>query len=452
MLKRLIAKLKKTSAPQQAGSARILNRDQHRISRTNISDAALKVLYRLHKAEYDAYLVGGGVRDMLLGMEPKDFDVATNAHPEQVRRLFKNSRVIGRRFKLAHVIFGREMIEVATFRGHHDNAEDDTESLKSENGMLLRDNVYGTIDEDAARRDFTVNALYYNIADFSVHSYEGGYEDLQNRRLRLIGDPQTRYQEDPVRMLRAARFAAKLDFTVEKASAAPIPKLANLLRNIPSSRLFEETLKLFLSGHALASYQQLQHFGLFAELFPQTHAALKGNPEYEELLKRAFINSDERIAQGKTLTPAFLYAVLLWPAVQEQVKQLMAQGMPGVPAQHNAASSVVESQLARTAIPKRFVVPMREIWDAQRRLIRRMPKQIEGIYTHPRFRAAYDFLLLREHIGEDVDNAGSWWTRYQQQNPDDQLALVSQLHNKPSERSSKAKRPRRRTNNKPRQA
>lgn len=449
MLKRLIAKLKKSTPAPQAGTARILNRDQHRISRTNISDAALKVLYRLHKANYDAYLVGGGVRDMLLGMEPKDFDVATNAHPEEVRRLFKNSRVVGRRFKLAHVIFGREMIEVATFRGHHDNAEDDNESRKSDTGMLLRDNVYGTIDEDAARRDFTVNALYYNIADFSVHSYEGGMEDLQNRRLRLIGDPETRYKEDPVRMLRAARFAAKLDFTVDKASATPIPRLASLLRNIPASRLFEETLKLFLSGHALASYQQLQQFGLFAELFPQTHGALKASPAYEELLKRAFINSDERIAQGKTLTPAFLYAVLLWPAVQEQMKQLMAQGMPGVPAQHSAASTVIESQLARTGIPKRFVIPMREIWDAQRRLIRRMPKQIEGIYAHPRFRAAYDFLLLREHVGEDVEDAGSWWTRYQQQNPDDQQVLVSQLQ-RPSERSSKPKRPRRRSNNKPR--
>lgn len=431
--------------------ARIIERKNHGISRTQLSENALKVLYRLRKEGYAAYLVGGGVRDILLGESPKDFDVVTDASPEQVHKLFRNSRLIGRRFRLVHVVFGRDMIEVATFRGHHDNATGKQQSTKSESGMLLRDNVYGTIDEDAVRRDFTINALYYNIDDFSVRSYAGGMEDIKNRCVRLIGDPETRYREDPVRMLRAIRFAAKLDFKIDNRTAKPIKELAPLLRDIPSARLFEEVLKLFMAGYALKTFELLEQHNLFAQLFPHTQQCMNENEFYQRMIRQALSNCDARIAQGKSLTPAFLFSVFLWPCLLETAKVLEKQGIPPAQALHQAETEVVSQQLSRTAIPKRFMIPMREIWNLQRRLIKHLPKQIESITAHSRFRAAYDFLLLREQAGESLGNAGKWWTDYQKKHPvaSHSASRRPEYPRRDDDRPSEGRRPRRKPYKKP---
>ena len=261
----------------------IITRDEHDISRRDISDNALKVLYRLKDAGYQGFLVGGGVRDILLGKQPKDFDIATDAHPEQVHKLFRNSILIGRRFRLVHVRFGREVIEVATFRASHLSSENSNQAKQSESGMLLRDNVYGTVDDDAMRRDFTINAMYYNINGFTIHDFAGGIDDIEKRSIRMIGDPQARYREDPVRMLRAIRFAAKLDFEIESATAEPMHTLGHLLEPIPAARMFEEVLKLLLSGNGEQTYYLLRDYDLFKCLFPATDAAIENDetPEYQ---------------------------------------------------------------------------------------------------------------------------------------------------------------------------
>ncbi len=397
---------------------RVIPRDQHPVSRRELSDNALKVLYRLKDAGYDSYLVGGCVRDILLDKHPKDFDVATEAHPEQVHELFRNSRLIGRRFKLVHVRFGREIIEVATFRASHDS--NDKSGQQSEGGMLLRDNVYGTVIDDALRRDFTVNALYYSVKDFAIHDYANGLEDLNNRTLRMIGDPEARYREDPVRMLRAVRFAAKLQFSIEPGTEEPIKRLADLLGNIPAARLFEEVLKLFLSGDAETTFELLREFELFGILFPATEHALqlfelnpKQQPDCEALLRAAFRSTDSRVRQGKSVTPAFIYAALLWHPMQRRMGALQAKGLPAVPALHQASQEIILEQIQSTTIPRRFSQPMREIWELQLRLPRRTGRRPEQTFEHPRFRAAYDFLLMREIAGEDLDGLGEWWTQYQ---------------------------------------
>jgi poly(A) polymerase len=427
MLKRLISKLTKSKSAE--ANAEIIARKTHGISRTKISENALKVLYRLQNSGYQAHLVGGGVRDLLLGQEPKDFDIATDAKPEEVHKLFRNSRLIGRRFRLVHVVFGRDVIEVATFRSSHDNAQGKQQSKTNDAGMLLRDNVYGTIDEDAIRRDFTINALYYNVKDFSIASYEGGIQDIQNKSIRMIGDPETRYREDPVRMIRAVRFAAKLDFKIEKKTDAPIKQLAPLLRDIPAPRLFEEALKLFMAGYAHNTFKLLEQRNLFAQLFPQTQVCIEQNPAYRDMIVQALKNSDLRVSQGKSLTPAFLLSVFLWPAMLEKASKLQKQ-MPAGPAMQQAAQEVISAQQQSTSIPKRFVFPMRDIWDLQHRLVKRLPKNIDSIYSHERFRAAYDFILLREEIGENLQGTGDWWTEYQKQNPREQTRPSRSRHYK----------------------
>jgi poly(A) polymerase len=403
---------------------RIIPRSEHAISRANISSNALKVLYRLKGAGYDAFLVGGGVRDMLLGREPKDFDIATNARPEEVKKLFRNCMLIGRRFRLAHVRFENEIIEVATFRAQGDGASDD--EARTENGRILRDNVYGTLEEDAWRRDFTVNALYYNIQDFSVVDYVGGMVDLQSGMLRLIGDPRQRYHEDPVRMLRAVRFAAKLGFRIHPDSEAPIFELAHLLEDIPSARLFDEILKLFLGGCAVQSFELLRHYGLFAYLFPQTEACLAQEREGFPLtlLIRALQNTDARIAEGKPVTPAFLYAALLWEPLRQAMAGQEAEAMGEIQALQQAAYAVEGQQLARTALPKRFGVPMREIWTLQIRLRRTTGLRPLRLVEHPRFRAAYDFMLLRRDAGEDIGELCQWWTEIQGLDDNERLKQV----------------------------
>lgn len=419
----------------------VIPRSEHSVSRASISPNALKVLYRLRASGFRACLVGGGVRDLLLGREPKDFDVGTDAHPEEVKGLFRNCRLIGRRFRLAHVQFGREIIEVATFRaggGAEDAADAEEEELDAVGdlpeddgepddadfddgpdgiGPLRSDNVYGSIEEDAWRRDFTINALYYDIADFSVLDYADGMSDLQAGLIRLIGVPAQRYREDPVRMLRAVRFAAKLGFRIHPDTEAPIHRLAHLLEDVPPARLFDEVLKLLQGGSAVQTFELLRLYGLFGQLFPLTEGCLRrqshGFPR--TLVIRALANTDRRIQAGKPVTPAFLYAALLWEPLQERMRYLCSHGMDEQRALAVAAEQVIQSQVHHTALPKRFSIPMREIWELQSRFAQRSHKRAERFLAHPRFRAAYDFLLLRSESGEDLQELADWWTRIQEE-------------------------------------
>lgn len=397
---------------------RVIPRDQHSISRKNISKAALRVLYRLHDSGFAAYLVGGAVRDLLLGGHPKDFDVATDATPDEVKSLFRNCRLIGRRFRLAHVVFGPEIIEVATFRGTGEDGDGEGDRHIVD-GRIVRDNIWGTIEEDAVRRDFRVNALYYDIADFSVRDYVGGMSDLQERTMRLIGDPELRYREDPVRMLRAARLAAKLDFTIDRAAAAPFSTLGNLLGEAAPARLFDESLKLFLAGHGLKSFKMLESCGLLKFLFPATARALeRGDTALRALVEQGLANTDARIAEGKSVTPAFLYAVLLWGEVRDQANGWIAQGNDAVEAWQHAAVRVVAEQCQRVAIPRRFTFTMEEIWSLQPRFEQIHRKRVFRLMSHPRFRAAFDFLLLRAHESERMRELGEWWAHAQQLPPE----------------------------------
>ena len=410
--------------------ARVIPRDQHPISRKDVSRAALNVLYGLHKAGFEAYLVGGCLRDLLSGRKPKDFDVVTDATPEEVHRLFKRSRIIGRRFQIVHVRFGREVIEVSTFRAfQRDDLDEDQHLAHEETGLVLRDNVWGSIQEDALRRDFTINALYYNIADFALYDFVQSRRDIERGVIRLIGDPEQRYREDPVRMLRAARFAAKLGFELDADTAGPIPGLAELLLQVPPARLFDEVLKLFLSGHARASYTELRRLGLFTFLFPETEECLTGDQGelWERLILAAMDNTDRRLAQDKPVTPAFILAVLLWPVVVARFDKLRGDGMPPAPALHKAAGWALAQQVDHTAVPRRFSTVMREMWDLQQRLPRRGGKRAETLIQHPRFRAAYDFLLLREDAGEIKPGLGAWWTRYQQLDEQERYDMVQAL-------------------------
>jgi len=415
----------------------IVPRDQHTISRANISENAVKVLYRLKQGGYQAYLVGGGVRDLLLGREPKDFDVATDATPEDVRRVFRNCRLIGRRFRLAHVHFGREIIEVATFRGGGDGEEVPGER-HIENGMIVRDNRYGTREEDALRRDFTINALYYNIADFSVIDYAGGLDDLRAGRLRLIGDdPECRYREDPVRMLRAVRFAAKLGFKIDPDCERPLIELGQLLQDVPAARLFEEVLKLFLAGIGLESFEKLRHYDLFGRLFPATEECLAHEDQSFPItfVSRGIANTDKRVQEGKPVTPAFLFAVLLWEPARRRYEELIAVDKSPFDAMVMAGGEVLSAQQSTVSIPKRFGLPMREIWELQPRLEQRQGKRPFRLAAHPRFRAAYDFLVLRAESGEVDAELAQWWTQFQEANGEERAGMAG---------ARKGKRPRRR--------
>ncbi|MDN7125267.1 polynucleotide adenylyltransferase PcnB [Pseudidiomarina terrestris] len=406
----------------------VIPRDQHPVSRKDIAEPALKVLYRLHNAGYEAFLVGGCVRDLLLGIQPKDFDVATSAKPEEVQKLFRNCRLVGRRFRLAHIMFGREIIEVATFRGHHSDSEENAQAqkhAKSDNeGMLLRDNVYGSIEEDAQRRDFTVNALYYNIADFSIHDFANGVRDIENGVLRMIGDAETRYREDPVRMLRAIRFATKLSMRMDASVADPIRQHAALLQNIPAARLFEESLKLFTAGKALANFEMLSDYHLFQQLFPQLKNYLKAPEESPyQMLRQTFADTDARLAKGLSITPAYLFAALLWWPLQARMEELMFEsGLPPVDAMNIAAADVIGRQMQSIAVPKRFTIPAREIWQLQQRLERAKGKRVKSLLGHPRFRAAYDFLLLRAATAtpleqKKLNELAQFWTKQQEHTP-----------------------------------
>ena len=413
------------------------------------------MLYRLKEAGYQGFLVGGAVRDLLLGLQPKDFDVATNALPDEVRRLFRNCRLIGRRFRLAHVFFGSEIIEVATFRAaaapeREDIEDPDVDAEAPEEaalepirpefsppsdsehrafdlrGRILRDNIYGTIEEDVWRRDFAANALYYNIEDFSIWDFVDGMSDIEARRLKMIGDPETRFREDPVRMLRAVRFAAKLDFSIEPATERPLQQLAYLLDGVPPARLFDEVLKLFLSGFGAKSYRLLQQYCLFEHLFPQSAAAF-ALPPYAyaaQMLELGLANTDARIAADKPVTPTFLFAVLLWSAVLRELNERQAGPSPDLALLLQACDTVLRTQQSRVAIPRRFAIPMRELLMLQPRFARRSGVKSLSLLQHPRFRAAYDFLLLRAQVGVADPELAKWWTDIQVLPQEERIALV----------------------------
>ncbi|TFH91057.1 polynucleotide adenylyltransferase PcnB [Vibrio ouci] len=408
----------------------IITRQEHNISRKQISDNALKVLYRLNGAGFDAYLVGGGVRDLLLGQQPKDFDIATNATPEQIRQLFKNCRLIGRRFRLAHIMFGRDIIEVATFRGHHQEPSKNV-SQQSKEGMLLRDNVYGTIDEDAERRDFTVNAMYYNIGDYSIHDYAGGHEDLEDKLIRLLGDPETRYREDPVRMLRAIRFAVKLDFDIEEDTAAPIEEMATLLQDIPAARLYEESLKMLQSGHGLETYHLMREYNLFQQLFPTIAEFF--TEEYdsptEQMLDLVLDSTDQRIEEGKRINPAFMFAAMLWYPLQEKAKQLMEKRkLSSYDAIMEASNFILDDQVRTIAIPRRHTATIREIWQLQLRMPRRNGKRAFRLMELNKFRAGFDFLEMRGEIEQgEVKELAKWWETFQNAGRNMRQAMAADL-------------------------
>jgi poly(A) polymerase len=427
----------------------VIPREQHTISRKNISKAALRVLYRLNEAGHNAYLVGGAVRDLLLGGHPKDFDVATSATPDEVKKLFRNCRLIGRRFRLAHVVYGNEIIEVATFRGTSEEQSEGDRHIVD--GRIVRDNVWGTIEEDALRRDFRVNAMYYDISDFSVRDYVGGLHDLKDRVLRLIGDPATRYREDPVRMLRAARLAAKLDFRIDPEAAAPFAELGPLLSSVAPARLFDESLKMFLTGHGLKSFRMLEQCGLLKFMFPATARALKrGDKALRSLIEHGLENTDARVAEGKSVTPAFLFAVLLWGEVRDLAHTWSTHGKDANEAWSRAAAHVVAEQCQRVAIPRRFTITMEEIWSLQPRFEQIQRKKVFRLLAHPRFRAAFDFLLLRAAESPAIGELGQWW-EHAQQLPHETLAAALPLHHTggagdldPARASAPRKRKRRR--------
>lgn len=384
---------------------------EHNVSRDRIGRSALKVLDRLHKSGHAAFLVGGGVRDALVGLKPKDFDVATDASPETVRALFKNSRIIGRRFRLVHVVYGREIIEVATFRAAHSKGSGGEIGAS---GRIVRDNVFGSIEEDAHRRDFSVNALYYNIADNSIVDYVGGLADLEQGVFRLIGDPQVRCAEDPVRVLRAARLAAKLDFEIDSKTLQAMQASCEELRSVPPPRLFEEVLKLFQGGYASKSFSSIREHDLLQYLFPMLDQRLKeGDSSVFEMLDAALLNTDRRVAQGKPITPAYLLAFMLWPDVEELAIQECNRGTHIRDALDLAAESVLSTQLRILSIPRRFSGPMKQIWQMQPRLECARGGKALRLMEDRRFRAAYDFFVLRSYVDERLVESANWWTDVQ---------------------------------------
>jgi poly(A) polymerase len=413
---------------------RIYTRDKHGIARSSISHSALKVCDILRAHNYAAYIVGGAVRDLLLGVVPKDFDVATDAHPDEVHRLFRRSHLIGRRFKLVHVLFGQETVEVSTFRAGEGGEAD-------EYGRLLRDNVYGTRAQDAARRDFTANALYYDPHDEIVLDYHGGFADVRKKTMRIIGEPGLRFREDPVRMLRAVRFAAKLGFSMDPKTRAPIRELAGLIENVPAARLFEEMLKLLLSGHSAACLAQLRKEGLHHGLLPLLDVIVE-QPLGERFLRLALDQTDTRIRAGKSVSPAFLFAALLWHQVLAAWKINEGKDMRSIPALFLAMDQVLNAQTDKLSIPRRLTSTMKEIWALQPRLEQRSGKRALSLLSHPRFRAGYDFVLLRAESGEVPMELANWWTRFQDAELEERNAmLIADVAPKKRTRRRRRKKP-----------
>jgi poly(A) polymerase len=434
VIRRLLARL---IPGRPAAEPRVFGPDAHPVRRSQLSRGATEVTRKLQHAGFKALIVGGAVRDLLLGIVPKDFDIATDATPEQVKPLFRRAFIIGRRFRLVHVLAGPETIEVSTFRGRQ------TGDAADEHGRLLHDNVFGEQADDAVRRDFTVNALYFDPATESVWDYVGGMHDIKTRKLRLIGDPETRYREDPVRMLRAVRLAAKLGIDIEKKTAAPIPTLAPLINNVPPSRLFDEMEKLLLSGHAVESLKSLRQHGLHHGVLPLLDVILE-QPLGSRFIELAFANTDERVRSAKPVTPAFLFATLLWHEVLATWNAAKAKGERPIPALFAAMDRVLEQQAERLAIPRRFEATIKEIWALQPRFEQRAGQRPFRLLEHPRFRAAYDFLWLRGHSGEIPVELADWWERFQLADSAERERLL-----RPEEAPRKRRRPRGRKRKEP---
>jgi poly(A) polymerase len=412
MIKRLLKRVFQRSAKaKKVGNARVIPFASHGITRDQISYGSQKVTDGLQAAGYQAFVVGGAVRDLLLNKKPKDFDVATNATPEEVRRVFRRARIIGRRFRLVHVMFGEEVVEVSTFRRMVD-AED---AQADEHGRLLRDNEFGDQEQDAARRDFTANALYFNPATQEIHDYHNGYADTEKQILRMIGLPSVRYREDPVRMLRAVRLSAKLEMKLEAKTAAPIDEMKGLLDNVPQARLLDEVLKMLLSGHSVACIQQLRNMNLHHGLLPLLDV-IWAQPTGEKFIMLALRNTDERLAQDKPVSPAFLFAALLWHEVLAAWNLRVKRGDRPIGAMHEAMDEVLAKQKQQLAIPHRHDAVMKEIWLLQQRFDQRAGQRPFRLLEQPRFRAGFDFLLLRCASGEVSDDLGLWWDEFQDAN------------------------------------
>lgn len=440
LIKGLVKRFKK--GPKTTKSAIqpvVIPRAEHSISRSSINPNALKVLYRLNNARFGAYLVGGCVRDLLLGRHPKDFDIATDAHPEEIRQLFKNCRLIGKRFRLAHIVFGKDIIEVATFRTHHENAEHE-QHAKTHHGMIVRDNVYGDIEDDIFRRDFTINGLYYNIADFSILDFANGMEDIKTRTLRLIGDPEKRYLEDPVRMLRAIRFMGKLSLSISPETEKPIFELSHLLQKVSSARLYLEVVKLFQEGATLPTFRLLCKYRLFKELFPAVDMQLH-HADAVKLIETALMNTDQRIQENKTVSPAFIFSVFAWPIIIKNLKDYEHSKLPSYVAHEKAAHHAIQSLTERLAIPRFLLVTIREICILQFRFTQRFGQRPHRLLTHPRFRAAYDLLLLRGAIEPASQMLSEWWTAFHDGSDPQRATMIKEVEkNQPHKKKFKKKK------------
>jgi len=412
---------------------------EHGITERQICKKARTILNALTKAGYEAYLVGGAVRDLLLNKQPKDFDIATNAHPEQIKQVLPSTRIIGRRFRLAHVHFGREFLEVATFRAPHDKSD---KGQVSNDGRIIHDNVYGNVAEDAVRRDFTINALFYDLKSGDVLDFVDGIQDIKSRQLRLIGDPEVRYREDPVRMLRGIRFMAKLGFTLDPETEAPICEMSELLSQIAPARLFDETLKLFHSGQALVTLDLLRQYQLFSCLFPLAEQSFADDKtgRFDTLVRAALGNTDKRIRSGKPVTPAFLFAVMLWYQVQQGTEFYRKAGNPDLQSVHLAASDALGLQVKSIAIPRRFSNVTREIWTMQGRFQFKACRRSMNFLNNKRFRAAYDFMCLRALSGEPVQENCEWWTLFQEVDEEEKLAMCNKAKGSPRRNRSGRRR------------
>ena len=441
MIKKLIRKILgvKNKDGHDSDEPVVLGPQEHGIDPKLLSSNAIRVTSTLQEAGYEAFVVGGAVRDLLLGVKPKDFDIATNATPEQVRKLFRRAFIIGKRFQIVHVMFGQDLLEVTTFRG-----TTSANAPKDEHGRVLRDNTFGSQAEDAVRRDFTINAMYYNPANQQVLDYHGGIGDIRAKTLRIIGQPEARYREDPVRMLRVVRFAAKLKFAIEPHTSAPIPVMAPLINNVPAARVFDEMLKLLMSGQALACLQQLRKEGLHHGLLPLLDVVLE-QPLGEKFVTLALANTDVRVQQGKPVSPGFLFASLLWHQVLEKWTAYRAAGEFPIPALHLAADDVLESQTEKLALQRKIGSDMRDIWAMQPRFERRQGKSPYKLLEHLRFRAGYDFLLLRCASGEIDAEIGEWWTAFYEGDEAAREQLTSNA-GRATEGGAKRKRPPRRGN------
>lgn len=419
MIKKLIRRILGGTDPGAAVRPKTFGPQEHGINPDDVSPNAVRVTQTLQTAGYQAFIVGGAVRDLVLGLKPKDFDVATNATPEEVKRLFRRAFIIGRRFQIVHVMFGQELIEVTTFRGSSSE-----EAPKDAHGRVLRDNTFGEQHEDAARRDFTINAMYYDPSQQRVLDYHGGMKDIRALMLRIIGVPEARYREDPVRLLRVVRFAAKLEFKIAPATRAPMALMAPLINNVPAARVFDEMLKLLMSGHAMACLQRLRKEGLHHGLLPLLDVVLE-QPLGEKFVTLALANTDERVRQGKTVSPGFLFASLLWHQVLEKWEAYRAAGEYPIPALHLAADDVLDGQTEKLALQRRIATDMRDIWAMQPRFERRIGKSPYKLLEHPRLRAGYDFLLLRCASGEIEADIGEWWTDFMKADGNEREALIN---------------------------